>query len=69
MKTVDARGLACPQPVVLARKAVLDDPAGAVIIVDNACSVENIGRFAANSGYSVESAAEGPDFRLTLKKL
>ena len=68
MKTVDARGLACPQPVMLARKTVEGEKDGAVILVDNACSVENITRFAANSGYSVEKAADGGDFRLTLRK-
>ena len=36
--------------------------------MDNQCSVENVTRFAENSGYRVSVAAEGEDFRLSLSK-
>ena len=68
MNNVDARGCACPEPVVMTRNALKDDPTGAEILVDNACSVENISRFARNSGYSVSVQKDGTDVKLTLKK-
>lgn len=52
---IDARGLSCPMPVVLVQKAVqADSPATLEVLLDNPCSVENVTRFAANSGYTVE---------------
>ena len=67
--TVDARGFSCPMPVVMVQKAVKSDsPAALEVLVDNQCSVENVTRFAENSGYRVSVAAEGQDFRLRLSK-
>lgn len=52
-KTLDARGLACPQPVVLTNREL----AGAgrlTVIVDNAVAVENVTRLAQSKGFSVQ---------------
>jgi len=68
LKQIDACGRACPEPVVMARNAVRENPEGIEILVDNICAVENVTRFAANSGYAVQKAQEGPDYRLTLKR-
>lgn len=69
MKTVDARGHSCPIPVVMVRKAVTSEkPSELEVLVDNQCSVENVTRFAENSGYKVSVAVEGQDFRLCLNK-
>jgi selenium metabolism protein YedF len=46
---VDARGLACPQPVILARKA-LEAHGRIVVMVDNPTAVENIRRLGAKMG-------------------
>jgi len=43
---VDARGLACPQPVIMAKKA-LEENREATVLVDNEAAVENIRRLAA----------------------
>ena len=67
--TVDARGFSCPMPVVMVQKAVKSgNPAALEVLVDNQCSVENVTRFAENSGYKVSVQPDGPDFRLTLSK-
>ena len=67
--TVDARGFSCPMPVVMVQKAVkCDSPAALEVLVDNQCSVENVTRFAENSGYKVSVRPDGQDFRLTLSK-
>ena len=42
---VDARGLACPHPVILAKKAIAENEK-ATVLVDNETAVENIRRLA-----------------------
>jgi len=46
--TVDARGLACPQPVLLAKKATAENEE-VIVLVDNEIAVENIRRLAAKA--------------------
>lgn len=60
-KTVDARGMACPLPVVNAKKAAetLQPGDTLVVRVDNEIAVQNLKRFAAHMGYS--AAAEKQD--------
>ena len=51
------------------RKAVAaEKPAELEVLVDNQCSVENVTRYGQSQGYKVETAPEGADFRLKLKK-
>lgn len=61
MKEVDARGLACPQPVILTKKALEEIDQGEVIaIVDNITAKENVSRLASNLGCPFEvSETEG----------
>lgn len=51
-KTVDARGLACPLPVVNAKKAVGEFKKDGVltVLVDNEIAVQNLQKFAAQKG-------------------
>ena len=66
---IDARGFSCPMPVVMVQKELKKTaPAELDVLVDNQCSVENVTRFAENSGYKVAVAPEGQDFRLSLSK-
>lgn len=66
---VDARGYVCPMPVVMVQKEIKKSaPAELEVMVDNACAVENITRFAANNGYSAKSEAAGRDYRILLEK-
>ncbi len=46
---IDARGLACPEPVMLAKKAI-EETGDCVIIVDNEASRDNVCRMAMNQG-------------------
>ncbi|MCX5821640.1 MAG: sulfurtransferase-like selenium metabolism protein YedF [Deltaproteobacteria bacterium] len=58
--TVDARGFACPQPVLLAKKAIAENEE-VTVIVDNEIAVENIRRMAAKAacGFSVTERERG----------
>lgn len=56
-KIVDARGLACPQPVILARKALAEG--GAVeVLADHGAAEENLLKFAAFAGCAAEAVPE-----------
>lgn len=65
---IDAKGLACPEPVVLTKKA-LENSASVTVIVDNETAKENVSRLAEKSGctLSVIAAADGT-YNLTLSK-
>jgi TusA-related sulfurtransferase len=68
-KTVDARGLLCPEPVLLTKKVLDKMPGGVVrVVVDNNAARENVTRLAENKGWKVEASAEGYEVVLTLKK-
>jgi len=64
---IDARGLSCPQPVVLA-KSKMKECSLIEILVDNETAVENIKRLAASSGWSFENILSGDNFMLILKE-
>lgn len=58
---IDARGLSCPQPVLLFLNAAKQNAAGPFsVLVDNDASFENISRAARNQGFAVQSREEGP---------
>jgi selenium metabolism protein YedF len=52
-KTVDARGLACPQPVVLAKRAI-ETNEQVRVIVDNDTALENVKRLGTKLGCDVK---------------
>ncbi len=57
--TLDCRGLACPQPVILTKKALDQRPEALTVIVDNAAAKENVAKFASAGGYGVSIEAAG----------
>jgi len=65
MKEIDARGLACPAPV-LQTKAALDEGQlqGVSVLVDNAASRQNVQRFLESQGFETRIEQEGTDFRV-----
>ena len=68
MVIIDARGLLCPEPVVLVQKAIKSDPAEATVLVDAVAAKENVTRFAVSRGYDVAVSEQKGEFTLTLKK-
>lgn len=68
-KKVDARGLSCPQPVILTRKAVKDLDGGEVtVLVDTMTQVQNVSRSAQKLGWDVSFEEKDETFELLLKK-
>ena len=64
-RTVDARGLSCPQPVILTKR-VMDEKSGEEIItlVDNPTSLENVCKLAKNQGYRFTVEESGSEHHI-----
>jgi len=67
---IDARGLSCPQPVLVTVEALGRVKAGEVtVLVDTETSKENVTRASTSLGWQVkEVQQEGGDYRLILEK-
>jgi selenium metabolism protein YedF len=64
---VDARGLACPQPVIQTRKA-MQQADQILTLVDSETSVTNVSRMAEKAGWQVNVVPEGGEFRIELNR-
>jgi selenium metabolism protein YedF len=66
---IDARGLGCPKPVLLAEEALAGIKDGIVeVLVDDEGSSENVLTFAKSAGCYGEVSREGRDFRVKIVK-
>ena len=68
MKIIDARGLSCPEPVVLLRSAMASNENSYQIIVDNHASRENTTRYAQHQGCQVSVSEQDGEWTLTFTK-
>jgi TusA-related sulfurtransferase len=64
--SVDVRGLSCPQPVIMAQKAIASGKFPIEVLVDTVTSRENIRRMAERLGCKVEIIPQGDEFKLIL---
>ncbi|MBU1208299.1 MAG: sulfurtransferase TusA family protein [Proteobacteria bacterium] len=69
-RIVDARGLSCPQPVLITMKEIKKGELGEIIVlVDTDTSRENVRRAAKSQGWQVKNIdSEGAGSRITLAK-
>lgn len=67
---VDAKGLSCPQPVLLTMNEIKKVKKGEIIIlVDTDTSKENVSRAAISQGWEVKSVeSEGTGYRISIAK-
>ena len=68
MKELDARGLSCPEPVIMIRKAMASGEDAYTIIVVNLTSRENVTRYANHQGYQVAVKEENGEYRLSITR-
>ncbi len=66
--TVDARGLSCPQPVILSKNAITKGAFPIEVLIDATTSCENVTRMAENNGCTVTVKEQDNEFTLTLTK-
>ncbi|MUM77361.1 preprotein translocase subunit TatB [Pseudodesulfovibrio sp. F-1] len=69
-KTVDARGLSCPQPVLEALNAIAAMSSGTlVVLVDTEASKENVCRAVEAKGWTLDSVSEDRgEYRIAISK-
>ncbi len=65
-KTIDARGMLCPKPVMLVQRALTNASDGDIleVLLDNAIACENVSRFLRGKKAQVSTAAEGSNYLL-----
>jgi len=69
MEEVDARGLGCPHPVLLTKKALGKIKTGKItVIVGNATSRENVSRYARGQGCQVKIEKKREDYYVEITK-
>lgn len=68
--TVDARGLSCPQPVLMALDAMRSGGTSElVVLVDTDTSKENVSRAALSQGWQVRAVVEKDQgYQLSIRK-
>ena len=68
-ENVDARGLSCPEPVILTRNALQKAGSGEVIVlVDTMTQVQNCTRAANQLGWQADWQEQGDAYKLTLHR-
>ena len=69
-KIVDARGLSCPQPVLLALNEIKKTNKGEIVIlVDTDTSKENVSRAAISQGWNLKGVEpDGNGYRISISK-
>jgi len=66
---VDARGRSCPEPVILTRRAIVEEKlVDFEVIVDTAVAKENVERFCQNKGFTVEIVEVNGEYLLKARK-
>lgn len=68
MTQLDARGLSCPEPVILIRNAMAGKEPRYEMVVDNPVSRENVTRYAEHQGYRVTVTEEQGEYKLVMTK-
>jgi selenium metabolism protein YedF len=65
---IDARGKACPTPVIMAKKESDSGREQFSVLVDNQTAVENLKRFGSANGYETAVSDKGADFEIEFVK-
>lgn len=54
MKKIDALGIECPMPVIMAKRAINEGEENFLVLVDNEVATENLSKLATQTGYEVK---------------
>jgi tRNA 2-thiouridine synthesizing protein A len=69
VERIDARGLSCPQPVLLTRNKMNAAKSGTIeVLADSAAARDNISRLAKDQGWSISVEERDSEFLLTLTR-
>ncbi len=69
--TIDARGMLCPKPLIMVKKALVEMQVGTefTVLLDNEIAKENVLRFLQDNRTAASCTAEGGIFAIQAKKL
>lgn len=68
IKTIDARGLSCPQPTLLFQELIAEGQFPCSILVDSGIQHENILRLANKSKCRIDERSEEDGYRLIITR-
>ena len=69
MKEIDARGQACPAPVLMTKTAIEEKDTSIIkVTVDNEAAKQNVSRFLQSRQFEISEVLEGNDFSVIGKK-
>jgi len=64
MEVINARGLACPAPVLQSKNAIEEKLNSIEVMVDNEAAKQNVSRFLESQGFEVSVQEQGSDFQI-----
>ena len=67
MIKVDARGLSCPEPVIMTKKEIDKGVKELEVLVDTHVAVENITRFVTGKGYNVKVEENNGEYKIDIR--
>ncbi|MDR3584206.1 MAG: sulfurtransferase TusA family protein [Desulfosporosinus sp.] len=71
MAQIDTRGMSCPQPVLMTKKALEVNSTEVTVLVDSKTAKSNVERYLNLTGYSINTVALDGDantFEISAKK-
>jgi tRNA 2-thiouridine synthesizing protein A len=69
VQTIDARGLSCPQPALMTRRALQKAKQGTFeVLIDTTAALENITRLTKNLGWKLTVESMQGGYRMVLQK-
>jgi TusA-related sulfurtransferase len=60
MKTIDAYGISCPEPLIMLKNALTHEKE-ILLLVDSKCAIENCTTYAKKKGYTVNITTDDND--------
>ena len=66
MMTLDARGISCPEPLIMLKNA-LKTEAQLTMLVDNKATLDNCEKFAKKQGFAVDVEKDGDKFNMLIR--
>lgn len=67
MKVVDARGLSCPEPIMLTADALKSENGPVKVLVSEPHQKTNVEKFAKDKGKKVTSVEVGSEFEIVIE--
>ena len=69
--TIDARGLACPLPVLRLNKVLKDLPVGAevMLLATDRAALKDVPAYCGSHGHSVSQTSEADFFKFLIRKI